>query len=64
MTDGTMAHRASEHREERRYDGRVAVDQRNTLWCPDDLRPVFTRNSRIRQTVLDLKAELILRRSI
>lgn len=34
---GLLLQRNGERREERRHDGRVAVDQRNTRWCSDGL---------------------------
>ena len=34
---GLLLQRGDERREERRHDGRVAVDQRNTRWCSDGL---------------------------
>ena len=34
---GLLLQRDGEHHEERRHDGRVAVEQRNTRWCSDGL---------------------------
>ena len=34
---GLLLQRGGEQREERRHDGRVAVDQRDTRWCSDAL---------------------------
>ena len=40
--------RDGEHREERRHDGRVAVDQRNTRWCSDGLEIACDNGEKVR----------------
>lgn len=45
---GLLLQRGGEHREERRHDGRVAVDQRNTRWCSDGLEIACDNGEKVR----------------
>ena len=45
---GLLLKRDGEQREERRHDGRVAVDQRNTRWCSDALEIACDNGEKVR----------------
>ncbi|GLJ00437.1 integrase [Sphingobium sp. BS19] len=45
---GLLLQRDGERREERRHDGRVAVDQRNTRWCSDGLEIACDNGEKVR----------------
>ena len=45
---GLLLQRDGEQREERRHDGRVAVDQRNTRWCSDGLEIACDNGEKVR----------------
>jgi putative transposase len=45
---GLLLQRDGECREERRHDGRVAVDQRNTRWCSDELEIACDNGEKVR----------------
>ena len=45
---GLLLQRGGERREERRHDGRVAVDQRNTRWCSDGLEIACDNGEKVR----------------
>ncbi len=45
---GLLLQRGGEHREERRHDGRVAVDQRNTRWSSDGLEIACDNGEKVR----------------
>lgn len=45
---GLLRQRDGERREERRDDGRVAVDQRNTRWCSDGLEISCDNGEKVR----------------
>ena len=45
---GLLLQRDGERREERRHDGRVAVDRRNTRWCSDGLEIVCDNGEKVR----------------
>ncbi len=45
---GLLLQRDGEHRRERRHDGRVAVDQRNTRWCSDGLEIACDNGEKVR----------------
>nr|WP_153006259.1 IS3 family transposase [Sphingomonas sanguinis] len=45
---GLLLQRGGEQREERRHDGRVAVDQRNTRWCSDGLEIACDNGEKVR----------------
>ena len=45
---GLLLQRDGERREERRHDGRVAVDLRNTRWCSDGLEITCDNGEKVR----------------
>ena len=45
---GLLLQRDGEHRQERRHDGQVAVDQRNTRWCSDGLEIACDNGEKVR----------------
>ncbi|WP_454887286.1 IS3 family transposase [Sphingomonas oryzagri] len=45
---GLLLQRGGERREERRHDGRVAVDLRNTRWCSDGLEITCDNGEKVR----------------
>jgi putative transposase len=45
---GLLLRRDGERHEERRHDGRVAVDQRNTRWCSDGLEIACDNGEKVR----------------
>ena len=45
---GLLLRRGGERHEERRHDGRVAVDQRNTRWCSDGLEIACDNGEKVR----------------
>ncbi|RYY08391.1 MAG: IS3 family transposase [Alphaproteobacteria bacterium] len=45
---GLLLQRDGEQREERRHDGRVSVDQRNTRWCSDGLEIACDNGEKVR----------------
>ena len=45
---GLLLQRDGEQREERRHDGRVAVDRRNTRWCSDALEIACDNGEKVR----------------
>jgi len=45
---GLLLQRGGEQREQRRHDGRVAVDQRNTRWCSDGLKIACDNGEKVR----------------
>ncbi|WP_267414892.1 IS3 family transposase, partial [Sphingomonas sp. GC_Shp_4] len=45
---GLLLQRDGERHEERRHDGRVAVDQRNTRWCSDGLEIACDNGEKVR----------------
>jgi putative transposase len=45
---GLLLQQEGERREERRHDGRVAVDQRNTRWCSDGLEIACDNGEKVR----------------
>ena len=45
---GLLLQRGGERHEERRHDGRVAVDQRNTRWCSDGLEIACDNGDKVR----------------
>ncbi|QJU56959.1 IS3 family transposase [Sphingomonas sp. AP4-R1] len=45
---GLLLQRHGERREERRHDGRVAVEQRNTRWCSDGLEIACDNGEKVR----------------
>jgi putative transposase len=45
---GLLLQRDGERREERRHDGRVAVDQRNIRWCSDALEIACDNGEKVR----------------
>ena len=45
---GLLLQRGGEQREERRHNGRVAVDQRNTRWCSDGLEIACDNGEKVR----------------
>ena len=45
---GLLLQRGGERREERRHDGRVAVDPRNTRWCSDGLEITCDNGEKVR----------------
>ena len=45
---GLLLQQDGERREERRHDGRVAVDQRNTRWCSDGLEIACDDGEKVR----------------
>lgn len=45
---GLLLQRGREPREERRHDGRVAVDQRHTRWCSDGLEIACDNGEKVR----------------
>jgi putative transposase len=45
---GLLLQRGGRRHEERRHDGRVAVDQRNTRWCSDGLEIACDNGKKVR----------------
>lgn len=45
---GLLLQRDGKRREERRHDGRAAVDQRNTRWCSDALEIACDNGEKVR----------------
>lgn len=45
---GLLLQRDGEQREERRHDGQVAVDRRNTRWCSDALEIGCNNGEKVR----------------
>lgn len=45
---GLLVQRDGDRHEERRHDGRVAVDQRNTRWCSDGLEIACDNSEKVR----------------
>jgi putative transposase len=48
---GLLLQRAGERREQRRHDGRVAVDHRNTRWCSDGLEITCDNGEKVRVAI-------------